>query len=55
MTRHDGAVSLVVDGEVLLGVHERAPRFRELPLQFARRHFHIVSKCAYYVKDDSAN
>ena len=50
MTRHDRAVSLVVDGDVLPGIHERASDFRQLPLQFARRHFRMVSKYAYCVK-----
>src|ERR1035438_1639365 len=52
MTRHDRAVSLVVDGEVLPGIHERASDFRQLPLQFARRHFlDMVSTFAYHVKE----
>src|ERR1039457_1979465 len=51
MTRHDRAVSLVVDGKVFPGIHERASRFRRFALRFARRHLCIVSKCAYYVKE----
>lgn len=50
MTRHDGAVSLVVDGEVLPGIDEGASRLSQFPFQFARRHLRMVSKYAYYVK-----
>ena len=40
----------LVDGQVSLGIHERASRFRQFALQFARRHFRMVSKYAYCVK-----